>query len=305
MATDSNENLYDLETNSLSIYLNQISHYSLLSKAEEHRIGEGLYVLRNKISETDNNQGDISRLKAEYNSLREKMITSNLRLVVSIAKKYQHRGLSLLDLIDEGNIGLIEAVERFDYTKNFRFSTYGSWWIQQALLKGIADKGKTIRIPMHILNSLKRTNSVISYLFIQNGRNPSIEEIAEYMNVSSGKVEMYLSYNQETSSIDAYIDEDNKTSLSNMISSNDQGPFDLALMNNLQDILDKTLDVLSSREKRIMVLRYGLSGECPLTLEEIGKRMGVTRERVRQIQNKSIDKLRDLTEIKELDTVRG
>ncbi len=303
MVTYLKANLNNLEKNPLSIYLQQISQYVLLTKEEELQLGENLYFLKNKISGTDINSADIYKLKAEYNSLREKMITSNLRLVVSIAKKYQHRGFPLLDLIDEGNIGLIEAVERFDYTKNFRFSTYGSWWIQQSILKGIADKGRTIRIPMHILNFLKKINSVISYLFIQEGRTPCFDEIAEYMNISSDKVEKYLSYNKEISSLDSTLDEDNKSTLSNMISSNDESPFDFALMNSLQDILDKTLDILSPREKRIMILRYGLAGECPLTLEEIGKIMGITRERVRQIQNKCIGKLRSLTEIKELDTV--
>jgi len=303
MVTYLKANLNNLEKNPLSIYLQQISQYVLLTKEEELQLGENLYFLKNKISGTDINSAYIYKFKAEYNSLREKMITSNLRLVVSIAKKYQHRGLSLLDLIDEGNIGLIEAVERFDYTKNFRFSTYGSWWIQQSILKGIADKGRTIRIPMHILNCLKKINSVISYLFIQEGRTPCLDEIAEYMNISSDKVEKYLSYNKEISSLDSTLDEDNKSTLSNMISSNDESPFDFALMNSLQDILDKTLDILSPREKRIMILRYGLAGECPLTLEEIGKIMGITRERVRQIQNKCIGKLRSLTEIKELDTV--
>jgi len=303
MTTDLKANLNNLEINPLSIYLQQISQYALLTKEEELQLGENLYFLKNKISGTDINSTDINKLKAEYNSLREKMITSNLRLVVSIAKKYQHRGLPLLDLIDEGNIGLIEAVERFDYTKNFRFSTYGSWWIQQSIFKGIADKGRSIRIPIHIMNYLKKINSVIAYLFLQNGIEPQIDEIADYMNISSDNVEKYLSYNQEISSLDSSIDEDNKATLSNMISSNDKSPFDFALMKNLQDILDETLNVLTFREKRIMILRYGLSGECPLTLEEIGKMLGITRERVRQIQNKCIEKLRSLTEIKELDTV--
>ncbi len=155
-----NELSNKLEIDPLALYLKQISKHSLLSKVEELNLSEKIQNLKIKISKLekniDKNLVEIKTLKAEYNNLREKMITSNLRLVVSIAKKFQYRGLNLLDLIDEGNIGLIEAVERFDYTKNCRFSTYGSWWIQQSVLKAVADKGRTIRIPIHILNSVKK-----------------------------------------------------------------------------------------------------------------------------------------------------
>ena len=292
----------------LSLYLKQISKYSLLSKAEELKLSENIQNFKKDIIKLEGNSQNnilkIKELKEQASSLREKMITSNLRLVVSIAKKFQYRGLSLLDLIDEGNIGLIEAVERFDHTKNCRFSTYGSWWIQQSVLKAIADKGRTIRIPIHILNSVKKCHSIIKYLTQQYGREPKIEEIANYMNLSTEKVELYLSYWSEVASLDTSINDDNNSSLSDLIcDENYEKPFESALTKNLQEILDASLSELSVREKRIIKLRYGLSGECPLTLEEIGSLMGITRERVRQIQNKSITKLRSFKEIIELEEI--
>ncbi len=297
------------EIDPLSLYLKQISKHSLLTKEEELYIGKKIQNIRSEISSLESkfnksNISEIQELKKKYNKLRETMITSNLRLVVSIAKKFQYRGLNLLDMIDEGNIGLIEAVERFDYTKNCRFSTYGSWWIQQSVLKAVADKGRTIRIPIHILNSVKKCHSIIKYLSGQYGREPKIEEIADYMNLSIEKVELYLSYWTEVSSLDTSINDDNNSSLSDLISDEKyEQPFDSALTKNLQDILDSSLSELSSREKEIIKLRYGLSGKCPLTLEEIGSIMGITRERVRQIQNNSINKLRSFKEIMELEEI--
>ncbi|MCK5672919.1 MAG: sigma-70 family RNA polymerase sigma factor [Spirochaetales bacterium] len=301
-----NELSSNLEIDPLALYLKQISKYPLLSKEEELDLGEKIQNLKIEIfnleKNLDKNIVGLKEIKEEYNKLREQMITSNLRLVVSIAKKYQYRGLNLLDLIDEGNIGLIEAVERFDYTKKFRFSTYGSWWIQQSVLKSVADKGRTIRIPIHILNSVKKCHSIIKYLSQQYGREPKIEEIADYMNLSTEKIELYLSYWTDITSLDTTINEENNSSLSDLIhDDNYEQPFESALTKNLQDILDSSLGELSSREKRIIKLRYGLSGECPLTLEEIGSLMGITRERVRQIQNNCISKLRTFKEIKELE----
>jgi len=303
----------NIEIDPLSLYLKQISRYSLLSKEDELRLGQDIQIAKKRIIELENNSYDtnskniiseLKDLKEASGNLRDKMITSNLRLVVSIAKKFQYRGLHLLDLIDEGNIGLIEAVERFDYTKNCRFSTYGSWWIQQSVLKAIADKGRTIRIPIHILSAVKRCHSITKYLTQKYGRDPQTFEIADYMNLSTEKVELYLSYWTEIASLDTTINDDNNSTLSDIINDdNYEQPFDSALTKNLQDILDSSLSELTIREKKIIKLRYGLSGECPLTLEEIGSLMGITRERVRQIQNKSIIKLRTFKEIRELEEV--
>lgn len=301
-----------VEIDPLALYLKQIAIYPLLSRGEESELGKNIKSIKEKISDFEknynhngiNSEKHLLELKDSFIKYREKMITSNLRLVVSIAKKFQYRGLNLLDLIDEGNIGLIEAVERFDYTRNYRFSTYGSWWIQQAVLKAIADKGRTIRIPVHVLNSVQKCYSVIKYLTGQYSREPEIYEIAEYMNISTDKVENYLSYGNEITSLDTSIDDNNTTSLADLINDNQYiQPFENAFSTTLKDILDSSLSELSPREKSIIKLRYGLSGECPQTLEEIGNIMGITRERVRQIQNKCISKLRTFKEIRELEAV--
>ncbi len=299
----------------LSLYLKQISSYPLLSKEEELEIGEIIQTDKQTLRELEETYqaGDLERkeyleskelTEQRLNHYRNKMITSNLRLVVSIAKKYQHRGLSFLDLIDEGNIGLIEAVERFDYTKKCKFSTYGTWWIQQAVIKALADKGRTIRIPIHVLNVIRKCFSVQKMLTQEKGREPTHTEIADYMNISVDQVENIMKYSGETASLDVTVDEENVTTLSDLIFSDEYTePFENMVNVNLKDILEHSLQELSERERKIIVLRYGLSGKSPLTLEEIGKILGITRERVRQIQNKAVARLKDFTAIKELENV--
>lgn len=299
----------------LTLYLKQISNYPLLSKDEELEIGEQIQTYKGKLGELEEqyHSGECEhekyvplkkKLEKNLNFYRNKMITSNLRLVVSIAKKYQHRGLSFLDLIDEGNIGLIEAVERFDYTKKCKFSTYGTWWIQQAVIKALADKGRTIRIPIHVLNVIRKCYSVTKFLTQELGREPSYEEIAEYMNITVGQVENIMKYSGETASLDVTVDDENVTTLSDLVFSDEYTePFESVFNITLQDLLDRSLEELSEREERIIRLRYGLSGKSPLTLEEIGKILGITRERVRQIQNKAIVKMRSHTVIRELENV--
>jgi len=303
------------EMDPLSLYLKQIAAYPLLSKDEELEIGEYIQTYKTGLNELEEeyHTGQIQRpeylaakkeLEGALEHYRNRMITSNLRLVVSIAKKYQHRGLSLLDLIDEGNIGLIEAVERFDYTRKCKFSTYGTWWIQQAVIKSIADKGRTIRIPIHVLNIIRKTFSVAKHLTQEYGREPNYEEIAEYMDTSSEHVENIMIYSGETASLDVTVDDENVTTLSDLVFSEDyEEPFDSMFYLNLQDILDRSMDELSQRERKIITLRFGLSGYSPLTLEEIGKILGITRERVRQIQNKAIIRMRDIAMICDLQSV--
>jgi len=298
------------ETDPLALYFKQISRFPLLTIQEEQNIGEKIISLRSKLKDLeaelkDKSEADYNREKAALDSAllfyKNKMINSNLRLVVSIAKNYQHRGLSLLDLIDEGNIGLIEAVERFDYTRGCRFSTYGTWWIRQAIIKSIADKGRVIRIPIHMLNTIKKCYYVAKQLTQDLGRDPSEEELSEYLGLPVSKVKDIVKLSQETTSLDTIVDDGNLTRLADLIKDESlTEPFEMVFSMTLQETMSDILSQLSEREMKIIQLRYGLAGQGPLTLEETGKLLGITRERVRQIQEKATYKLRNLRELNEM-----
>jgi RNA polymerase primary sigma factor len=295
------------ETDPLALYFKQISRYPLLTVEEERYIGAKLDELRGQIDllekngDSEKDLGDLARLKDLLLTHKNKMINANLRLVVSIAKNYQHRGLSLLDLIDEGNIGLIEAVERFDYTRGCRFSTYGTWWIRQAIIKSIADKGRVIRIPNYMLNTIKKCYFVAKQLTQDLGRDPSDEELSDYLGVPVSKVKEIVKLSQETTSLDIIVDDANLTRLADLIKDENLAePFEMVFSMTIQETMGNILSQLSEREMRIIQLRYGLTGQEPLTLEETGKLLGITRERVRQIQEKATFKLRGLKELHEL-----
>jgi len=298
------------ETDPLALYFKQISRFPLLTIQEEQSIGEKIISLRSKLQDLQTEiktkaEADYNREKSALDNAllfyKNKMINSNLRLVVSIAKNYQHRGLSLLDLIDEGNIGLIEAVERFDYTKGCRFSTYGTWWIRQAIIKSIADKGRVIRIPIHMLNTIKKCYYVAKQLTQDLGRDPSEEELSEYLNLPVSKVKDIVKLSQETTSLDTIVDNGNLTRLADLIKDESLAePFEMVFSMTLQETMADILSQLSEREMKIIQLRYGLAGQGPLTLEETGKLLGITRERVRQIQEKATYKLRNLKELNEM-----
>jgi len=298
------------ESDPLAVYFKQISRFPLLTLQEEQNIGEKIISLRTKLQalESDkkkNKSVDYTNEKAALDAAllhyKNTMINSNLRLVVSIAKNYQHRGLTLLDLIDEGNIGLIEAVERFDYTRGCRFSTYGTWWIRQAIIKSIADKGRVIRIPIHMLNTIKKCYYVAKQLTQDLGRDPNEEELSEYLGVPVSKVKEIVKLSQETTSLDTIVDDGNLTRLADLIKDDQMTePFEMVFSMTLQETMSGILSQLSEREMKIIQLRFGLTGENPLTLEETGKYLGITRERVRQIQEKAIWKLRALHELREL-----
>lgn len=299
------------ETDPLALYFKQISKFPLLTVQEEQLIGESIVQIRQQIkdleSASDSSKGkenfsarheELTKLLLQY---KNRMINSNLRLVVSIAKNYQHRGLSLLDLIDEGNIGLIEAVERFDYTRGCRFSTYGTWWIRQAIIKSIADKGRVIRIPIHMLNTIKKCYFAAKHLTQDLGRDPSNEELSKYLGLPVSKVNEIVKLSQETTSLDTIVDDGNLTRLADLIKDESHTePFEAVFSMTLQETLASILSNLSEREMKIIQLRFGLTGEGPLTLEETGKLLGITRERVRQIQEKATFKLRELKELHEL-----
>ena len=303
------------ETDPLALYLKQISKFALLTAEEEMRLGESIQTSRkalaslNSLLEGDEAPDEVHAREyaiheAELLACKNRMISSNLRLVVSIAKNYQHRGLSLLDIIDEGNIGLIEAVERFDYTRGCRFSTYGTWWIRQAIIKSLADKGRVIRIPIHMLNTIKKCYFVAKQLTQELGRDPHPEELADKLGMDTKKVKEIMKLSQETASLDTTVDDDNVTHLADLIKDdNAVEPFEEVFSMTLQDTLANVLRNLNQREITIITLRYGLNGEGPLTLEETGKLLGITRERVRQIQEKAIQKLKDLQQLSEYQEI--
>ncbi|MDR1104928.1 MAG: sigma-70 family RNA polymerase sigma factor [Treponema sp.] len=299
------------ETDPLALYFKQISRFPLLTVQEEQNIGEKIVSVRKKIQELEaehagkTESASYAKEKSAMGNVllfyKNRMINSNLRLVVSIAKNYQHRGLSLLDLIDEGNIGLIEAVERFDYTRGCRFSTYGTWWIRQAIIKSIADKGRVIRIPIHMLNTIKKCYFVAKQLAQDFGRDPSDEELSDYLGIPIAKVKEIVKLSQETTSLDTIVDDGNLTRLADLIKDESmEEPFELVFSMTLQETMGNILSHLSEREMKIIQLRFGLAGEGPLTLEETGRLLGITRERVRQIQEKATFKLRGLRELHEL-----
>ncbi len=319
--SDTNEQLIDDspgvsesigESDPLSLYLKQISRYPLLGAEEERVLAEEIAKTRELLESLLKKSRSVSSpatklekqkhpLEIKLGNLKNKMINSNLRLVVAIAKKYQYRGLSLLDLIDEGNIGLIEAVGRFDYKRGCRFTTYGTWWIRQAIIKSLADQGRIIRIPIHMLNTIKKCYYVARYLTQELGHDPTNDELAQFMHLKPSKVEDIMKLSRDTVSLDSPVDDEQVTSLSDMISDEStRKPFEVAFTVALQDTLEQVLSRLNKREIRIIKLRFGLTGEGPYTLEETGRTLGITRERVRQIQEKAISKLRHVKQVKEL-----
>jgi RNA polymerase primary sigma factor len=285
-----------VEKDPLSLYLYQIAKFALFTAEDEQRVGKEILDLKKKIEEyqkANNHDETLAVLESKLSDAKQAMIRSNLRLVVSIAKGYQHRGLGLLDLIDEGNIGLLEAVERFDYSRGFRFSTYSTWWIRQAIIKSLADQGRVIRIPVHMLNTIRKCYYASKQLTQELGRAPRIEEVALRVDLSRQKVLKVMEFSQKTASLDSAIDEENSASLSDVIR-DDSGldPYSEAFGVTMREILDCVLKSLSERETTILRLRFGLSGESIHTLEETGKVLGITRERVRQIQERALEKLR-------------
>ena len=300
------------ESDPLSLYLKQISRFPLLSAEEERVLAEEIAKSRESLESLSRKRRPASSpatelknqkhaLEIKLSTLKNRMINSNLRLVVAIAKKYQYRGLSLLDLIDEGNIGLIEAVGRFDYKRGCRFTTYGTWWIRQAIIKSLADQGRIIRIPIHMLNTIKKCYYVARYLTQEFGHDPTNDELAEFMHLKPDKVEDIIKLSKDTISLDSPVDDEQITRLSDMISDEStRKPFEVAFNVALQETLERVLSRLNKREVRIIKLRFGLTGEGPYTLEETGRTLGITRERVRQIQEKAISKLRHVKQVKEL-----
>ena len=265
----------------VKVYLKEIGRVPLLTSEEEIELAI-------RISENDE-------------EAKRRLSEANLRLVVSIAKRYVGRGMQFLDLIQEGNLGLIKAVDKFDYTKGFKFSTYATWWIRQAITRAIADQARTIRIPVHMVETINKVKKTNSQLLHENGRDPTAEEIAERLDMPVEKVREILRVAQEPVSLETPIGEEEDSHLGDFIPDDDaQAPVDAASMALMREQLAEVLKTLTAREARVLSLRYGLEDGNPKTLEEVGKEFNVTRERIRQIEAKALRKLRHPSRSKKL-----
>ena len=281
--TDENLNVDDLESSlstdgiaiddPVKIYLKEIGRVPLLSMEEEKQLAERMA------------QGDTNAKK--------RLCEANLRLVVSIAKKFVGRGMQFLDLIQEGNLGLLKAVEKFDYNKGFKFSTYATWWIRQAITRAIADQARTIRIPVHMVETITKVKKASSQLLHETGHDPTTEEIAERLEMPVERIQEIIRIAQDPVSLETPIGEEEDSHLGDFIQDDDApAPADAASLMLLKEQLNEVLSTLSDREARVLRLRFGLEDGRARTLEEVGKEFDVTRERIRQIEAKALLKLR-------------
>lgn len=275
-----------ISTDAIRSYLYEIGKIPLLTASEE-------VILAKRI---EKHEKEASQL----------LITANLRLVVSIAKKYAKSGLELLDLIQEGNMGLMRAVEKFDYHKGFKFSTYATWWIRQAITRAIADQARTIRIPVHMIETINKFNKVNAVLTTKLSRKPTDLEIAKEMDIEVEKIEEIRKISQNPSSLATPIGDEKDSELQDIIADDwSQSPEEFATLEYLKNQIHEILDSLQDREKRVLALRFGLDDGVTRTLEEVGKEFGVTRERIRQIEAKALKKLKDKSLQKKLESYIG
>ena len=279
-------------------YLSELGSYPLLTAEQEVELARAIEAGR--VAEEQLARDDLSRAQrrqaeeavAAAQAARRTFIQSNLRLVVSIAKRYQGTGMGLLDLIQEGNLGLMRAVEKFDHRKGFKFSTYATWWIRQAIGRGVADKGRTIRLPSHLVDTMSVLSKTSATMLKSLGREPTADELAAETGLPLERVRAALHAAPDLVSLSVSIGEDDAELGDLLADDNAEVPFDAAALSLARDDLRDLLDYLNPREREILSLRFGLAGDQPLTLDEVGRQFNVTRERIRQIEAKALTKLR-------------
>ncbi|MGW5585927.1 RNA polymerase sigma factor [Streptomyces sp. NPDC003857] len=282
-------------------YLREIGRIPLLTAAEEVELARsveaGLFA-EEKLGNTPDLDTelalDLDRLVVMGRVAKRRLIEANLRLVVSVAKRYVGRGLTMLDLVQEGNLGLIRAVEKFDYARGYKFSTYATWWIRQAMSRALADQARTIRVPVHVVELINRVIRVQRRMLQERGYEPTPEEVAAHLELPGERVSEVLRLAQEPVSLHAPVGEEDDVALGDLIEDGDAAsPVESAAFLLLREHLEAVLSTLGERERKVVQLRYGLADGRPRTLEEIGRIFGVTRERIRQIESKTLNKLRD------------
>ncbi len=285
----------------VGLYLKEMARVPLLSTEEEVELARRLEAgnaARAEMARLDGSLDDEARLVLEAivedsKAARDHLIKANTRLVVSIAKKYMGRGVHFLDLIQEGNLGLMKAVEKFDYTRGYRFSTYATWWIRQTITRAIADQGRTIRVPVHMSDRIRRLYKTARQLEQEHGRKPTAEEIAERMGLEPRKVQWMLKVSWRPMSLERPVGEEEDSELGSFIEDHSTPtPTQSAYQNLLRERVEEVLGTLTAREARILRLRFGLQNGRSYTLEEVGQKFGLTRERIRQIEGKALRRLR-------------
>jgi RNA polymerase primary sigma factor len=271
-------------TDSLQLFLTDIGKVDLLTAAQEVELAK--------------------RIERGDHRAKQEMVEANLRLVVSIAKRYRNQGLPFLDLIQEGTIGLVRAAEKFDHRKGFKFSTYATWWIRQAVARALADKGRTIRMPVHVVEKLNRITRAERKLRAERGREPSSAEIALELEMPIEEVEQIRRTSQTPVSLEKPVGDDDESEFGHFIEDESEPlPDEVANLSLRNEALSRVLSMLGERERKVLELRFGLNGEAPRTLDEVGRAFNVTRERIRQIENHSLKKLRMLAEAQKLRDV--